>query len=399
MVFMSSTISDLLLSDAQTAHSRVLTSDESSPLHRAFLSWLLPSRFAIGDVIDEYVRASCIKRGGARSYRDLALIGFVQERVMALGLVAERDNLINWIQGTSVRLSSGYDAIVDDPIGILGVMLAVESTNKMLSGNGRRWLEEVCKVASTGEAKEPHSSTFRAVEYSLQNTEVQTDISADVAVALQSKGMLRINPSLYSLAFLQAKVIGPAGDIYTAAVRLAALDWIQGQAAIDVGRPDVSQVRRILSGAQSSLYRWVWEDKPKTRGGKARRWHVENEYHFQSLLYAILRPIFPDLKEEEYTVSVGTTQPRADLYIPSLKLVIEVKFWYRNSNSRTLINELAADASLYRAKGSEVQCVIPIIWDDARRTQEHSVIQDGVQSLEGLSSAIFVNRPSTWSDD
>lgn len=396
---MSSTIGDLVLADAQAAHLRVLSKPKNSPIQQAFLAWLLPDRFN-SDGLDEDLRVACSKRGGARSYREVALLGFLAERVVALGLTQARDALVDWIQGTKVHSASGYDPIVDDPAGLLGVMLAVDSATGEISAKGRAWLAIVCKEAVTGEAKEAHISTFLAVGSLLANAQAKTDLSADVAVALQSKGILKIDPSSYSAAFTKAKVLSEEGDNYTAAVRLAALDWIHSQTALNIERPDIAQVVRVLDGIQGSLYRWVWEDKPRTskRGATPRKWHIENEYHFQSLLYAVLRPIFPDLKEEEYTVSVGPTQPRADLYIPSLKLVIEVKFWYKGDNSRKLLNELAADASLYRARGSEVQHVIPIIWDDGRRTQTHSVIQDGISALHGLGRAVFVNKPSSWVD-
>jgi hypothetical protein len=375
---MSTTIADMLLSDAQQAHLRMLAGVKNSPLNQAFLAWLLPSRCPAGE-IDAHIKAACTKRGGARSYRDVALAGFATPRIAELGLSGERDALVDWIQGTNVRSSSGYDPIVDDPAGLIGVMLAVEAAGGTIADRAKKWLAVVCSAAVTGEAKETHSSTYRAIGHLLSQTLIQADVSADVAVALQSKGLLHVDPTSYSAAFAKAKLLADEGDVCTAAVRLA-------------------QVRRVLEGVQSSLYRWVWEEKPRTsrRGAQPRKWHIENEYHFQSLLYAILRPIFADLREEEYTPSVGTTQPRADLYIPSLKLVIEVKFWYARDNSRELINQLAADASLYRAKGSDVQLVIPIIWDEGRRTEEHSVIQDGVAVLEGLGRAIFVNRPSTW---
>lgn len=396
---MSSTIVEMLLSDAQQAHLRVLSSTDISSLHQAFLSWLLPNRFT-PSASDGQIKTAITKRGGARSYRDVALAGFASSRISELGLTGDLDALVDWIQGTNVRSSGGFDPIVDDPAGLLGVMLAVDAAENTIAAKGKNWLAIVCKEAVTGEAIETHMSTFRAIGHVLAGSQFPVGVSADVAVALQSKSLLQVDTTSYGAAFTMAKLIANEGDIYTAAMRLAALDWIQSQTAVSIDRPDVSQVKRVLDGVQSSLYRWVWEAKPKTsrRGGQPRKWHIENEYHFQSLLYAILKPIFPDLKEEEYTVSVGTTQPRADLYIPSLKLVIEVKFWYKKKNSRDLLNELAADASLYRAKGSEVQFVIPIIWDEGGRNQEHAVIQDGINSIHGLDPAVFVNRPSSWTE-
>lgn len=397
MVPMNTNIGQMILEDAQASHLRVLKASEVSTQYLAFFHWLLPVHFPTTN-FDEAIKQACSKGGGSRSYRDVAVLGFLSDRVSELNMHGQRDSLVTWLLGTRVRSSGEYDPIVDDPVGALGVLLAVGASGGELLVKGRVWLAEVCSAAVAGAVKQSSASTFRCVSSFLSGSEATGEISPDVAVALQSKGLRNIDPGIYASAFPSAKLPADEGDLFTAAMRLAALDWIQGQTGISIERPDAGQVRKVLEGAQSSLYRWVWEDKPKTskRGAEARKWYIENEYHFQSLLYAILRPIFPDLKEEEYTVSVGTTQPRADLYIPSLKLVIEVKYWRGGSNSRDLINELAADASLYRAKGSEIQKVIPVIWDDGRRTEQQSVIQDGVGVIDGLSEAIFVNRPSTW---
>lgn len=397
MVPMSASAVQMILEDARASHLRALKASEASKQYQAFFEWLLPVHFPRAD-FDEAIKQACSKGGGSRSYRDVAVLGFLSDRVFELGMHGQRDSLVMWLLGTSVRSSGEYDPIVDDPVGALGVLLAVGAAGGELLIKGRVWLAEVCSAAVAGAAKQSSASAFRCISSFLSGSEASGEILPDVAVALQSKGLRNIEPAIYASAFSSAKLPAVEGDLFTAAVRLAALDWIQGQTGISVERPGAEQVRKVLEGTQSSLYRWVWEDKPKTskRGAEARKWYIEHEYHFQSLLYAILRPIFPDLKEEEYTVSVGTTQPRADLYIPSLKLVIEVKYWRSNVNSRDLINELAADASLYRAKGSEIQKVIPVIWDDGRRTEQHSVIQDGVGVIDGLSEAIFVNRPSKW---
>jgi len=394
---MSNGIGEMLLGDAQQAHLKLLKDSEAGALHRAFLEWLLPARFA-GAAPDDHIEAACAKRGGSRSYRDVALLGFMSGRIAAAGKAADWEGLLEWLIGTKVRCSGELDPIVDDPAGLLGVALAVEAASADLKARGSVWLAEVCKEAVSGSSKESHVSLCRAVSLMIGGETHLGGVAVDVAVALQSKGLLTIEPGQYAAAFTSAKMAADEGDVFTAAVRLAALDWIQSQAGISIERPDVTQARRVLDGVQSSLYRWVWEDKPRTsrQGAQARRWHIENEYHFQSLLYAILRPIFPDLKEEEYTASVGTTQPRADLYIPSLKMVVEVKFWYQRDRSGKLLNELGADASLYRAKGSAVQVVLPVIWDDGRRSEEHSVIQDGIGALDGLEQAVFVMRPSTW---
>ncbi len=67
-------------------------------------------------------------------------------------------------------------------------------------------------------------------------------------------------------------------------------------------------------------------NSPRTTSGTARQWHIDNEYHVQNLLWVLLAPIFPDLDDEQYLTKIGQKNPRADLYIPSMKLIVEVKF-------------------------------------------------------------------------
>ena len=92
------------------------------------------------------------------------------------------------------------------------------------------------------------------------------------------------------------------------------------------GQATPATVARLLAAAPRALQLWPWEDKPKTKNSRPAKWHVDNEYHVQALLWTILAPIFPDLRREEYAAQVGPIQPRVDFGIPSLRLLIEAKF-------------------------------------------------------------------------
>jgi hypothetical protein len=88
----------------------------------------------------------------------------------------------------------------------------------------------------------------------------------------------------------------------------------------------IDNVARMLEGAARSMRRWPWENAPRTLNAVAARWDIENEYHVQDMLWIILAPVFPDLDDEEWLKSLGQHHPRADLAIPSLELIVEVKF-------------------------------------------------------------------------
>ena len=103
--------------------------------------------------------------------------------------------------------------------------------------------------------------------------------------------------------------------------------------------------------------------------------------------------MFPDLKDEEYFPSIGQKQPRTDLYIPSMKLIIEVKFLRSTDTMTKIIDELASDASLYLSAGTDYSGIIAFVWDDSRRIEEHSLLREGLRRIRGILAAVIVSRP------
>lgn len=166
---------------------------------------------------------------------------------------------------------------------------------------------------------------------------------------------------------------------------------ISSQSAL--GCFSLEEVSKLLKRVPPGLRRWTWDEKSPTKGGTPRQWYIENEYHVQNLLYFLLAAVFPDIREEEYTRSVGQKKPRVDLEIPSLKLVIEIKFWYRKDPPQKIIGEIAEDTSLYLAQGSPHEQMIAFIWDDSRRTEEHDLLESGIKNLNGIFDVVIVSRP------
>jgi len=173
--------------------------------------------------------------------------------------------------------------------------------------------------------------------------------------------------------------------------------FISSQSAL--GSFSLEDVSKLLKRVPAGLRRWTWEEKSRTQGGKPRQWYIENEYHVQNLLYFLLAAVFADIREEEYTRSVGQKKPRVDLEIPSLKLVIEIKFWYRRDRPQKIIGEIAEDTSLYLAEGSPHEQMIAFIWDDSRRTEEHDLLESGIKTLPGIFDVVIVSRPGCMPDN
>lgn len=156
----------------------------------------------------------------------------------------------------------------------------------------------------------------------------------------------------------------------------------------------IEDVVKLLKRLPAGLRRWTWEKKARTKNGEARQWYIDNEYHVQNLIYFQLAPLFPDIREEEFTRSVAHKKPKVDLEIPSLKLVIEIKFWYSQITPQSIIGGIAEDASLYLTDSSPNENIIVFIWDELRRTEEHDLLVKGLKTMKGIFDVVIVCRPS-----
>lgn len=167
-------------------------------------------------------------------------------------------------------------------------------------------------------------------------------------------------------------------------------------AAMPVHGATVAELIKLLEGVGRSMSRWTYEVKQRVRSREQRKWHIDHEYHVQSLLWAVLAPIFPDLIDEEHLPSIGHKTPRYDLGIPSLRTIVEVKFMRDTGQSACakIIDEVAADVSLYLLTGRGFDRIIAFIWDDCQQTEEYSKLIGGLESIEGLERAIILPRPA-----
>ena len=153
----------------------------------------------------------------------------------------------------------------------------------------------------------------------------------------------------------------------------------------------------FLNQIPVGLKRWTWEkEKGRTKGTAPVKWPVENEYHIQNLLYILLAPAINDVADEISLQQVGQKNPRADLYLPGLNTIIEVK--YRKNSTKSfskLIGEVAEDASLYHAdsryKDAKMVC---FLWDHTISTQEHAKFKEGILRIQGIDACVVINAPS-----
>ena len=228
-------------------------------------------------------------------------------------------------------------------------------------------------------------------------TEERPDLSLllpEVHVALAELGLLPRPEGRGAAAWENSVRWLPAeGDVAQAALTLRAFDAMCASSlTARVGRLEADDVVTVLRGVTGAMRNWTWEAQARTKRSSIVRWDVQNEYHVQNLLWTILSPLFADLRAEEYVAAVGHKNPRIDLGIPSLRLVVEVKFVRLGVSFAKIIEEIAADASLYGTDG-RWESLIPFVWDDSRRVEDHPTLIEGLRRLPMVHDAVAVSRP------
>lgn len=400
--------SQSLFADARAALERELSqSAGQSSSDDAFAAWLVSNCLPVKNLTTLSAEATSLMKA-ERLYHHVAVIGFAGD---ATGLSqAERDALVwglQWLAGREPFPEGNPMGFCTDAVALLGIALGARVLkDDALKAAASAWAAKfIAKSYAMSGVHDWQRCLLSAVSSLIGCPQLPMpteQMVADVRVALRSKGLFTDSDrtvleqdEAHSLGLLKEQVDGRIG-LVRAALRIAAFDWIQRSVPTAVpGRATVEDVCKVLRRVPDGLRRWTWEEKPRTsrKGGEARRWYIDHEYHVQNLLYLLLSPLFADLKDEEYFPSIGQKQPRTDLFIPSLKLIVEVKFVYERTRFADIIGEVGEDASLYLAEASPYTRIVAFIWDDSRRTEEHGLLIQGLTKIDGVADAVVVSRP------
>lgn len=175
----------------------------------------------------------------------------------------------------------------------------------------------------------------------------------------------------------------------------AALLWRTLRAAIsDESRTllqSPSTVARLLDQFESCLRRWRWDAVDLKL---PVRWLIRSEREVQDILWVILRSGFPDLEDEDTLPKFGHSTYRADLGIPSLGLLIEVKFARAATDFKDIEKEVLEDIVPYLRSPERYREVLVFVYDDSCSVQEHETTRQALRSVKGVADVLIVSRPS-----
>ena len=400
---------ELLVTDGYRALVRRLRAVRTRTLSdEALAHWLLPAE-NFSRAADELAAAAA--PDADQNYQAVAALGFLRhEGLLSTQHSAAFARGLHRLVGRASFIDENPMSFCTDAIALLGIALgASKLDDATLKQDVARWLSSFLgRVYNLPRVHDWQRCVFAAVQLRLGLEPALTvprgaDVG-DVRVALRAAGEL--SGSAASTDELEALTLVRNQDPETletcrALIRLAAFKWIQRVTPMILpGRATIDDVASLLRRLPDGLRKWTWEEKSRTSGANAvaRKWHIDNEYHVQNLLYTLLASVFPDLCEEENFPSVGHKKPRPDLYIPSLKLIVEVKFVRARTVFQDIIGEIAEDAGLYLAGGSSYTEIVAFVWDDSRRSEDHALLIRGATALSGVRDAIVVSRPGSMID-
>ncbi len=361
-----------------------------APLHhRALAQWLASGNAESWELI-EAAAIENMDNAGRRSARDVAALGFASHgREPAPSLKQG----LNWLGQRLWFQPQRPMTLEADGVAALGIALALSS----LGPQCPEWFSNLLTRAASTLPLDPVDRSLFIVAAHLMDAPGKLDpseIAPEARVVFGALAGIAVPEATYAAAWsaLRMAVARPGGEV-DARVKLKAFDLVaEHSIPARSGKLEPSDVVRVLEGVSRSFRRWTWETRPRTTTSTAVRWEIQNEYHVQNLLYAVLAPLFGDLNDEETIPPIGQKNPRLDLSIPSIGTIVEVKFLRPGIPMQKMIDEIATDVGLYKTDPRWTS-LISFIWDDSARTEDHAKLVSGLEQLDMVVGAIVVPRP------
>ena len=147
----------------------------------------------------------------------------------------------------------------------------------------------------------------------------------------------------------------------------------------------------VLSRFETAMRRWRCDESSMKQ---PIRWPVTAEREIQDILWLMLRPVFDDLVDEETLPKLGHSTYREDFGIPSLGILIEVKYVRKSSDFKEIEKQVLEDSVAYLNGVTAYREIVVFIYDESASVQEHDTTASSLRGIDRISDVIIVSRPS-----
>lgn len=399
MVPVDNTQTEYILRDIYVYLLSKLKQIQPNSIECAFSCWIYPDGI-------EILQPVLPSDFSVTNYSHVAQLGYlITCRPFKFSSYADRlKDGLSRVEGRPTNiLGMGKAPFCNDAIALLGLALGACHLGSESKTTMNKWLNSFVNLSTSTLPEWKKLLLQSAIWLTDSTTTAANNYSkntVDFQLALLSRGIDCFSSLALDDAYQAALngVIYEEPDIAVMSARLQLIKFLSAQLPlISLSLPTIEQLVKVLETLPAAFRRWVWEDKPKTSTGVAQRWDIQNEYHVQSLLYFVLAPLFPDIESEFYLESIGQLNSRADIGIPSLSLIIEVKFLRKSKTFQNMLEEIAADNSIYFKKESvykdKYSKMLVFLWDDTNRNHEHGTFKNGAKGLSNIVGSVVISRP------
>lgn len=185
----------------------------------------------------------------------------------------------------------------------------------------------------------------------------------------------------------------PAELTITQAVLLASAANAITNTSIDQVLLSRTHLSLLLRRFPAAMRRWRWDDGDRVK--ELIRWPITSEREIQDILYLVLRSVFDDVNDEDPNPKVGHASTRSDFGIPSLRLLIEVKYVYFGTAAefKKIEQEVMTDSVAYLQRATHYDEIVVFIYDSMASAEHHDLTRDALTKVPGIADVIIVSRP------
>jgi len=330
------------------------------------------------------------------SLRDLSSEKATEKFIKAFKLLMQR----NLFKGPPVSFAF-------QPVTLIGLILGVNAvSDSRWRTDASRWLSSLIeKRVKSGSLSGYHALLYNYAKFLLDGSKYEISVELK-RLSIEELSLLEyaLRRNIFSDRRRKDSLMGIRKDLIEQTIMSSISDDVDEKAAIiwvavsesistDVGSYLLSPhyVSAILSRFEAAMKRWRC-DSDKLR--KSIGWPIVSEREIQDILWLVLRSYFDDLIDEEAMPKFGHKFHKPDFAIPSLRLLIEVKYAYQQADFKKLEQDIMVDTKAFLSNTQDYDKILVFIYDESSSVQKHEITKKDLKKLQEIEDVIIVSRPS-----